>query len=149
MTEMEETLLGLFTEIAIIEHLARTRIERSSNDPAGAGQFGILNYFIRSHRGPDTIGGIAWAFQEDESHTADKIAALEGKGFVTVDPKGSRDVSAVVFITDAGRAAQEEKVQSIAPDFEPLVAEIPVADLETTVRTLREIRLTMDHLPDR
>lgn len=149
MTDMEETLLGLFTEIAIIEHLARTRIERSTNDPTGAGQFGILNYFMRSHRGPDTIGGIAWAFQEDETHTADKIAALELKGFVTVDPKGSRDASAVVFITDEGRAAQEEKVQSIAPEFEPLVAEIPFEDLQTTVRTLREIRLTMDHLPDR
>lgn len=149
MTEMEETLLGLFTEIAIIEHLTRTRLERTSDDPAGAGQFGILNYFLRNHRGPDTIGGIAWSFQEDESHTADKVSALEAKGYVMVDPAGSRDATAKVFITDAGQTAQEEKVQSIAPEFEPFVAEIPFADLETTVRTLREIRLTMDNLPDR
>lgn len=149
MTEMEETLLGLFTEIAIIEHLARTRIERSTNDPTGAGQFGILNYFLRNHQGPDTISGIAWSFQEDESHTADKVIALEAKGYVTIDPSGSREGTATVFITPAGRAAQEEKVQSMAPEFEPLVSEIPFADLETTVRTLREIRLTMDHLPDR
>lgn len=149
MTDMEETLLGLFTEIAIIEHLARTRIERSSGDPAAAGQFGILNYFRHTHPGPDTIGGIAWAFQEDESHTADKVSALEAKGYVAVTPAGSRESTATVFITDAGRQAQEDKVQSMAPDFEQLVAEIPVEDLETTVRTLREIRLTLDHLPDR
>ncbi len=149
MTELEDTLLGLFTEIAIIEHLARTRIERTSDDPAEAGQFGILNYFRRTHPDPDTIGGIAWSFQEEEAHTADKVASLEAKGYVTVTPAGSRDASAVVFVTEAGRQAQEDKVQSMAPDFEQLVAEIPTEDLETTVRTLHEIRLTLDHLPDR
>lgn len=146
---MEEILVGLFTEIAIIEHLARTRIERTSDDPLAAGQFGILNYFQRNHLGPDTIGGIAWAFQEDETHTADKVLKLEAKGHLTVDPPGSRAGTAIVFITAEGRAAQDDKVLSMAPDFEPLVAEIPTADLETTVRTLREIRLTLDHLPDR
>lgn len=149
MTDMEETLLGLFTEVAIIEHLARTRIERISDNPAGAGEFGILNYFNRTHPDPDTIGGIAWAFQEDEAHTISKIASLEAKGFVTVTPPLSRDSNAVVFVTEAGRDAQEEKIQSMAPEFEQLVAEIPSSDLETTVRTLREIRLTLDHLPDR
>ena len=73
---MEDVLLGLFTEVAIIEHLARTRIERKYPDGPGAGHFGILNYFIRNHEGPDTIGGIAWSFQEDENHTADKVTAL-------------------------------------------------------------------------
>ena len=149
MTDMEETLLGLFTEVAIIEHLARTRIERISDNPAGAGEFGILNYFNRTHPDPDTIGGIAWAFQEDEAHTISKIASLEAKGFVTVTPPLSRDSNAVVFVTEAGREAQEEKIRSMAPEFEQLVAEIPSADLATTVRTLREIRLTLDHLPDR
>lgn len=149
MTEMEETLLGLFTEIAIIEHLARTRIERSSDGTTSAGEFGILNYFRRTHPDPDTISGIAWSFQEEESHTADKVASLEAKGYVTVTPAGSRDGSAIVFVTEEGREAQEEKIQSMAPDFEQLVAEIPNGDLDTTVRTLREIRLTLDHLPDR
>lgn len=149
MVNMQEVLVGLFTEIAIIEHLARTRIERISDEPLAAGQFGVLNYFQRNHHGPDTIGGIAWAFQEDEAHTADKVQKLEAKGFVTVDPPASRDRSAVVFITDEGRMAQDEKLRSIAPEFEGLVSEIPEDDLETTVRTLREIRLTLDNLPDR
>ncbi len=149
MTEMEDTLLGLFTEVAIIEHLARTRIERTSDNPASAGEFGILNYFNRTHPDPDTIGGSAWAFQEDEARTIDKIASLEAKGYVIVTPPQSRESDAVVFVTEAGREAQEEKIQSMAPEFEQLVAEIPSADLITTVRTLREIRLTLDHLPDR
>ncbi len=149
MNDLSDTLLGLFTEIAIIEHLTRTRLEREDSDPMGAGHFGILNYFIRNHHGPDTIGGIAWAFQEDESYTADKIATLEALGFVSVAPAGSRDSTANVEVTDAGRTAQTEKIESIAPEFELLVAEIPQTDLETTLRTLRDIRLTLDNLPDR
>lgn len=149
MTDTEETLVGFFTEIAIIEHLARTRFERSGYEPTDAGEFGILNYFRRTHPDPDTISGMAWAFQEDESYTAEKVASLEAKGHVTVTPAGSRDGSAIVFVTDAGREAQDGKVHAMAPEFEQLVAEIPAEDLETTVRTLREIRLTLDHLPDR
>lgn len=149
MRDLSDTLLGLFTEIAIIEHLARTRLERGASDGMTTGHFGILNYFIRNHHGPDTIGGVAWAFQEDEAYTADKFATLEAAGFVTVDPPGSRDATASVNVTEAGRIAQAQKVESMAPDFEALVSEIPLDDLETTVRTLREIRLTLDHLPDR
>lgn len=149
MNDLPDTLLGLFTEIAIIEHLTRTRLERENSDSLGAGHFGILNYFIRNHHGPDTIGGIAWAFQEDEAYTAGKVGSLEAEGFVLVTPAGSRDATASVEVTDAGRIAQAEKIESIAPDFELLVAEIPYTDLETTVRTLREIRLTLDNLPDR
>lgn len=149
MTEMEETLLGLFTEIAIIEHLTRNRVERMSEEPDASLQFGILNYFINNHRAPDTISGVAWSFQEDEAHTAEKIAQLEARGLVIVTPAGSRDGSAEVFVTDAGRQVQEEKVKSIGPEFEQLVSEIPSEDLQTTLRTLRDIRLTMDNLPDR
>ena len=149
MTDVSETLLDLFTEIAIIEHLARTRVERGATGPMGAGHCGILNYFIRNHHGPDTISGIAWSFQEDESYTADKIATLEEAGFVAVAPPGSRDGNALVNVTEVGRTAQREKVESMMPEFEALVAEISPSDLDTTTRTLREIRLTLDHLPDR
>lgn len=154
MTDLGETLLGLFTEIAIIEHLARTRLERKVN--AGevkgmlkAGHFGVLNYFIRNHPAPDTIGGIAWSFQEDEAYTTSKIAELEELGLISVTPPGGRDFSAEVFVTDAGRRAQADQLDKMAPEFVPLVAEIDHADLETTTRTLREIRLTLDNLPDR
>ncbi len=64
--ELTEALTGLFVEVAIIEHLARTRMERHYTGDLSAGQMGILNYFVRNHDGPDSIAGIAWAFQEEE-----------------------------------------------------------------------------------
>ena len=55
----------------------------------------------------------------------------------------------MVDVTEAGRAAQEEQLNRMGPDFEQLVAEILAEDLQTAHRVLHEIRLVMDNLPDR
>jgi hypothetical protein len=154
MPDLRENLLSLFTEVAIIEHLARTRIERKVSEgalPAGpnAAHFGVLNYFVRNHHGPDTIAGIAWAFQEEEDYTTTKIAEMARLEYVTVDPPGNFAPDARVSITQAGRDAQKKRVEDMSPEFVQLVAEISEDDLETTARVLREIRLTLDNLPDR
>lgn len=149
MADLQETLGGLFTEIAILEHLTRTRVER--NYMAGDLQpwhFGILNYFIRNHPGPDSIAGIAWAFQDDETVVGERVADLEARGWVSVSP-GARPGDAMVEVTDAGREKHRDQLDEIAPDFVQLVAEIPLDRLENAHEVLREIRLTMDNLPDR
>lgn len=154
MPDLRDTLLNLFTDVAIIEHLTRTRIERKVREghlPEGPGaqQFGVLNYFVRNHHGPDTIAGIAWAFQEEEDHTAAKIAEMARIGLVEVDPPGNLGPDTMVSITQAGRDAQQKRVDDMAPEFIPLVSEISRDDLDTAARVLREIRLTLDNLPDR
>lgn len=148
MPDMRETLVGFFTEIAIIEHLARTRVERNYSQDLKAGHFGILNYFMRNHPGPDSIRGIAWAFQEDEARIIEQIRALAALGYVSVVP-GVREIDSMVDVTEDGRAAQDAQLTRMAPDFEQLVAEIPPEDLVTAYRVLHEIRLVMDNLPDR
>jgi DNA-binding MarR family transcriptional regulator len=149
MDALEETLTGLFTEIAIIEHLTRSRVANNYMDGEEPWFFGILNYFVRNHRAPDTIGGIAWSFQDDEAVVVERVAFMEAKGYLTVTPPGSRDPGAIVDVTEAGRARRQEMLDKIAPDFRQLVSEIEPDRLETAYEVLREIRLTMDNLPDR
>jgi DNA-binding MarR family transcriptional regulator len=149
MEDMKETLLGLFTEIAILEHLVRVREERYATGDLTTGQFGVLNYFVLNHPYPDSIAGIAWCFQEEEDYTRSKIQLLADRGLVTVTPVSGSNDQAMVMITDAGREMHGNVVANIGPDIEMAVAEIPQPDLETTLRTLRNIRLTLDNLPDR
>lgn len=154
MPNLRETLLSLFTDIAIIEHLTRTRIERKVREGAlpegpNAQHFGVLNYFVRNHHGPDSIAGIAWAFQEEEEYTMTKIAEMARLGYVTLSPNGNLAPDTMVSITDAGRAAQNQRVEDMAPEFVALMTEIPVAELETAANVLRDLRLTLDNLPDR
>lgn len=149
MEDMHETLLGLFTEVAIVEHLVRNRESRFAADEHAMGDFGVLNYFVVNHPNPDSVAGIAWCFQEDESYTRTKIEGLASRDLLTLSPAVDDNSAAMVMITDLGREAHGAIVDKAAPDIAMAVAEIPREDLETTFRTLREIRLTLDNLPDR
>lgn len=149
MADMRETMLGLFTEIAILEHLVRVRGDRAAPGDLNTGQFGVLNYFILNHPYPDSIAGIAWCFQEEEDYTRGKIQLLADRNLVTLTPASGSNDQAMVMITDAGREMHAKTVANKAVDIRMAVAEIPPADLKTTLNTLRNIRLTLDNLPDR
>ena len=149
MDDVTETLLGLFTEIAVLEHLVRAREERIAQDDLTTGDFGILNYFTVNHPSPDSVAGIALSFQEEEPYTRAKINGLASRDLVTIVPDTSDNLAAMVMITDLGREAHSAIVDRMSPLIKMAVAEIPREDLNTTFRTLRNIRLTLDNLPDR
>jgi DNA-binding MarR family transcriptional regulator len=149
MEDLQETLLGLFTEVAVLEHLVRTREEKHAEDDLTMGDFGVLNYFMVNHPDPDSVAGIAWCFQEEEAYTRAKIEGLASRDLVTLSPDVVDNGIAMVEITDIGREAHAQIVARVAPDMMMAVAEIPREDLETTFKTLRNIRLTLDNLPDR
>ncbi len=149
MDDIQDTLLGLFTEVAVLEHLVRTREEKHAEDDLTLGDFGVLNYFVVNHPDPDSVAGIAWCFQEEEAYTRAKIEGLASRDLVTLTPDVADNTLAMVAITDIGRETHAEIVARVAPDMMMAVAEIPREDLETTFRTLRDIRLTLDNLPDR
>jgi DNA-binding MarR family transcriptional regulator len=149
MDDMTDTLLGLFTEVAILEHLVRSREEKHAAGAHTMGDFGMLNYFMTNHPSPDSISAIAWCFQEEEAYTRAKIEAMAERDLVTLTSDTGDNDKAMVMITDIGREAHVQTVEKAAPDIRLAVAEIPREDLETTFRTLRDIRLTLDNLPDR
>ena len=149
MDDMRDVLLGLFTEAAILEHLMRSRGEGSLPDGLQSGHFGLLNYFIVNHPDPDRISSIAWCFQEDEDYTRSKIMALAERGMLQMDAVQGSNSDAVVSLTEAGRQAHQASLDAMSPNIQLAVSEIPEEDLRTTFRTLRDIRLTLDNLPDR
>lgn len=135
--------LDLFTEIAILEHLVRNR-EPEVNGLTAA-QFGILNYFCRLGHSEARISLLAWCFQESETRIVELTDSLRANGFVAA----SQDNDPCITVTDAGRAKHAATIKEMAPDFLPIVQDIPREDLEVTVRTLMELRRTLDNLPDR
>ena len=139
----KQLTLDLFTEIAILEHLVRNR-EPEINGLTAA-QFGILNYFCRLNHREARISLLAWSFQESEARIAELVDSLRANGLVTA----SDDNDACIRVSEAGHARHQETIAMMAPDFLPIVQDIPREDLEVTVRTLMELRRTMDNLPDR
>jgi hypothetical protein len=149
MDDLRDTLAGLFLEASIIEHLLRKRLEKSGYIQALTfDQFGILGYlkrFIGIHHTPAKI---AWEFLEDEEQVCTEIRGLHALGLVELTSAiNFRDAG--VTISALGLDEYEAALQRMAPDFMQFVSEVPHADLETTHRVLKNIRLVMDNLPDR
>jgi hypothetical protein len=148
MADMQDTLLGLFTEVAIVEHLSRTRFQSNFSAKLEAGHFGILNYFMRTNRPPDSVAGIAFSFQVEEDVIAGRVEDLRKLGYLSVTG-AIKPGDAKVDVTAEGRRARDDQLKHMRPQILEIVSEIPVEDLKTTMQTLREIRLVMDNLPDR
>ena len=142
----ERTVLDLFTEIAIVEHLLRNRYDPSA--PAGmtTGQFGILTHFIRGGKSREKLSVLAWAFQDSEDYMAEKVASLVARGLLASPPS---DQEIWVEITDAGREMHGQALAEIGPEVEQLLEGIDLDDLQISLRVLQDIRRTLDNLPDR
>ncbi len=142
----ERTVLDLFTEIAIVEHLLRNRYDQSA--PAGmtTGQFGILTHFIRGGKSREKLSVLAWAFQDSEDYMAEKVASLVARGLLASPPS---DQEIWVEITDAGREMHGQALAEIGPEVEQLLEGIDLDELQISLRVLQDIRRTLDNLPDR
>jgi hypothetical protein len=148
MSDLRETLSGLFLEVAIIEHLARSRVQRHHVDGMEVGQYGILGYLKRHVSGSDSVASIAWAFQEDEARIFRQVTGLHATGYVELT-EGLKPGDTIAKVTASGILEHDAVLERAAPEFFQIVSEIKVEDLETTFRTLKDIRLVMDNLPDR
>jgi DNA-binding MarR family transcriptional regulator len=144
--DSRKIVLNLFTEIAIVEHLLRNRLGQLVDGELTAGQFGVLNRFVRLGHDREGIAAMAWAFQDDEIYMAEKVDALVAAGMVSVEHTNE---DRFVSITPAGREAHARSVARMSPEVEPLLEEVDHSELETTLKVIREFRRTLDNLPDR
>lgn len=146
MADREQLLLDLFTEIAIVEHLVRNHVETLDTGELSAGQFGLLNYFVRNRLEKEKKSVLAWSFQVTMPEMESHVAALEQRGLVGRIGDGDDQL---IGITAAGRSAHASAVRAMAPEIEPLMSEFNDEELDQTVTILKEIRRIFDNLPER
>jgi DNA-binding MarR family transcriptional regulator len=146
----KKTVLHLLTEIAMVEHLLRNRHDKVT--PAGmtTGQFGVLTHFIRNEKSRERLSLLAWAFQDDDAYMAQKVTSLVERDLLTtVAVEGSSSGDLWVEITEAGREAHARAIDEISPEVAQFIEGIDMGEMETALRVIREIRRTLDNLPDR
>ena len=145
----EKTVLHLFTEIAMVEHLLRNRYDKAT--PAGmtTGQFGVLTHFVRNGKSRERFSLLAWAFQDDDAYMAQKVASLVERDLLMTVPIEGSDGDLWVDITDEGREAHARAIDEIGPEVAQFIEGFDLGELETALRVIRDIRRTLDNLPDR
>jgi ribose 1,5-bisphosphokinase PhnN len=143
LSRWQETVLNLFTEIGKIEPLIQRRV--NSTRPAGLdeNQFVILNHMIGVGPAGDTRAGVNWTL-ESLGHDIDgEVDQSIERGLIEVVSDDR------LMATDLGRKTHESAVVALSPGFQQLLGGMEIEQLESARNTLREIRRTLDNLPDR
>ena len=133
----------LFTEIGIIEQLARNRLERGLPDGLRMSQFVVLNHLVRLG-GEWSPARLADAFQVTKGAMTNTLQRLEKRGLVRVlaDPSDGRGKP--VGITEAGRDMRARCVESIGPLFADLSRELSDKDFALVLPVLGKVRKYLD-----
>lgn len=133
----------LFTEIGIIEQLARNQLERGLPDGLKVSQFIVLNHLVR-------LGGewaparLANAFQVTKGAMTNTLQRLEKRGLVRIlaDPRDGR--GKLVGITAAGRKMRVRCVESVGPLLIDLSRELSEKDFVSALSVLEKVRKYLD-----
>ncbi len=132
-----------FTEIGIIEQLARNRLERGLPDGLKISQFSVLNHLVR-------LGGewspvrLARAFQVTKGAMTNTLQRLEKRGLIRVlaDPRDGR--GKLVDLTEAGRKMRLRCVESISPLLADLSRELSDKEFASALPVLEKVRRYLD-----
>jgi DNA-binding MarR family transcriptional regulator len=140
-------LFALLNEIAIIEHLARNRLERVLPDGLRVSHFVVLNHLVRLGDGR-SLARIARAVQVERPAMTNTIQKLEARGLVCVGPDARDGRGKLVFLTDAGRAAREAAVAAAIGAIAPIARDVEEAELVAALPLLRRLRGLLDAARD-
>lgn len=144
----QQAVVELFTEIGRIEPLVRTRL--NSTRPAGLNEnrFIILNHLNRMGTLGETRTSLGWEFDMLDGEFDTELDLLVGSGLVLIE-KDELDPSGRLFLSVSGKQTFETAINTLSPEFEQLLYDMPVEKIESAMTTLREIRRTFDNLPER
>jgi DNA-binding MarR family transcriptional regulator len=140
-------LFALLNEVAIIEHLARNRLERVLPDGLRASHFVVLNHLVRLGDGRSPAR-IARAVQVERPAMTNTIQKLEAKGLVQVGPDPQDGRAKLVFLTEAGRAARESGVAAAIAAIGPVASTLAEDELRLALPLLRRLRAALDTARD-
>ena len=133
-----------FTEIAIIEQLARTKLERVLPDGMKEPHFGVLNHMMRLDKSSTSPAELASTFQVNRSTMTNTIQGLEAKGYITLSPDPVDGRAKVLRITAAGRGAREKALMEVMPLFASIVDELGADIFQGIMPELEKVRTFMD-----
>lgn len=136
-------LFALLNEIAIIEHLARNRLERLLPDGLRLSHFVVLNHLTRMGDGRSPAR-IARAVQVEPPAMTNTIQKLAARGLVRVAPDPRDGRGKLVHLTASGRAARAAAVAAAAAAITPIGAVLGEAEVAALLPQLARLRAALD-----
>jgi DNA-binding MarR family transcriptional regulator len=132
-----------FLEIAVIDQLVGTEMERVLPDGVTMASFGLLNHLV-SRGGSESPARLAQALQVTKGAITALLKRLEARGLVALSPDPSDGRGKVVALTEAGRRSREAAIAALDPLLETFLAAFPEPDLAGALPLLRRVRLDLN-----
>lgn len=139
---------AFFNEVAIIEQLARNRLERILPDGLLAPHFAVLNHLVRLGDGR-TPTDLARAFQLAKGAMTNTLQRLEARGLVELSPDPRDGRAKRVRLTEAGRGAREACIKALGPFLAELERDgLAAEEFAAALPFLRRVRARLDRARD-
>ncbi len=141
------TAVELLTEVTILEPLIRTRIENTKPEGLNETDLTVLMILKRQMGLPMTQSALLWMLGNEHPNAVDDIDRAIGEGLINgtaLDGDGDRQLQ----LTDMGIAKCVNAIHTLLPKFEPALLDVSLETLQQAMTTLREIRRTLENLPD-
>lgn len=132
-----------FVEIAVIDQLVSTEMERVLPDGISMAAFSLLNHLV-SKGGAESPARLAQALQVTKGAITALLKRLEARGHVALsaDPRDGR--AKIVALTPEGRRMREVAVAALDPLLETFLAAFPEPDLAGALPLLKRVRLDLN-----
>lgn len=141
--QRDPVVIALFSEIVMVETLARSRLTRVLPRGMELSHFMVLNHFARLG-GEKTPGQLARIFHVTKGAMSNTVRRLEAAGYVHVRPDWDDARRKYISISPAGMAARDRAIEAISPVFDDAVAALGVQRMRTALPILRRLRELLD-----
>jgi DNA-binding MarR family transcriptional regulator len=144
MTEQRDpAVIALFSEIVMVETLAKNRLTRVLPRGMELSHFMVLNHFARLG-GEKTPAQLARIFHVTKGAMSNTVSRLDAAGYIHVRPDWEDGRRKWIAISPAGLAARNRAVDAISPVFDDVVAGLGIERMRTALPILRRLRELLD-----
>ena len=141
--QRDPVIIALFSEIVMVETLARSRLARVLPKGMELSHFMVLNHFARLG-GEKSPAQLARVFHVTKGAMSNTVARLDAAGYVHVRPDWEDGRRKRVSISPAGLAARDRAILAVSPVFDDVVAAVGLDRMRTALPVLRRLRELLD-----
>jgi len=138
----DDLAVSLFSEILVVEQLARTSVARVLPKGMELSHFSVLNHLAHSatERSPAQL---AKTFNLTRGAITNTLHKLEWAGWVHIRPDWDDARRKMVAISPSGQSARNAALAAIAPLIADVVTSVGEDKVRTALPVLREMRLKL------
>jgi DNA-binding MarR family transcriptional regulator len=139
----DDLSVALFSELFMVEQLARARLSRALPKGMELSHFSVLNLLARLQE-ERTPAQLARAFHVTRGAMTNTLGKLEVAGHVHIRPDWEDARRKYVAISPSGRAARDAAIQAVAPLITDLTRKLGLERVRAALPVLRELRSELD-----